>query len=260
MEPPVVEAVRLDDLPPADPEQNDDDWGEDFGLFDVPVVKPASRRAAQAARRASGGAVRPKSGGTRHEPIVQPLPLAWKEQPDGKYQKYKQPSNLLAKGWRLWPDDKIEKDGMPQSNRPAAPDLFDSRHLGKNPDEKLSATGPADRLDKVELAAKVCDRRMQRAVVLHTLGYFKSETIERPNSERMAAVNANLASVFGEGVKWNAKEVITWAAPELNLVGNELLYYEPKLSSFQRTNEVRCTIFERGTLEPRLPLLLTWRV
>jgi hypothetical protein len=101
---------------------------------------------------------------------------------------------------------------------------------------------------------------MQRAVVLHTLGYFKSETIERPDSERMAAVNANLASVFGEDVKWHAKEVITWVAPELNLVGNELLYYEPKLSCFQRTNEVRCTIFERGTLAPRLPLLLTWRV
>ena len=204
---PVVQIATMDELRAA-ARPPDDDWGDDFGDFEEQQPKAASRRSAQAARHASGGAPKPKSGGTRHAPITVPLPRAWKTLPDGKFQKYKQPSNLLAKGWRLWPDDKIEKVGQPQAERPSAPDLFDSQLLSKDPDENLAAAAPTERLDKVELTAKVFERRMQRSVVLHTLGYFISETIERPNAERMAAVNANLANVFGEGIAWNAKQVV----------------------------------------------------
>eukprot|EP00966_Prymnesium_polylepis_P236299 5464545-Prymnesium_polylepis.1 len=114
--------------------------------------------------------------------------------------------------------------------------------LNKEPDQNnFLAWKPKDPLDRIERKAKAADRYVQRAVVHWTLGYFRDEEVTKESltKERLAAVTKNLQCIFGEGIEWSRAQVMTWATNELNLVGNELLYYELKLSDYERFNEVR---------------------
>ena len=195
---------------------DDDDWAE----FDVAeVVQGTSGRAAAEARRMSGGRTRPKAGGTQHAAIVPPLPSAWQRlETDGSvtYQEYKQPPQLRAKGWRQWPLDKCIKKGQPTEERPKPPELFNSVMLSKKPDQQnfLAAPNPAlDTAAKIELKAKVADRRAQRAVVHATVGYFKHVPITREHVDSvLGSINTNLSAVFGEGVAWTTSEVCSLCA------------------------------------------------
>ena len=222
-------------------EAESDDMAEVFRAFERQPVQPASGRSKQAERRASGGRVKPKQGGTVHPPITDPIPLCWKPTEDGKFQKYQQPPELCAKGWRLWPSDKITEVGTPKEKAPI-PDLFSTRMLNKEPDQNnFIAWQPNNNLDKIERKAKAADRYAQRAVVHFTLGYFRDEEVTKESltKERLAAVTENLQLVFGEGIEWSRAQVMTWAPNELDLVGNELLHYELKLNDYLRFNEVR---------------------
>ena len=223
-------------------DEAEDDMADIFRDFDRQPAPPASGRSKQAGRRASGGRQRPKQGGTAHATIVVPIPLAWKQTEAGKYQQYQQPPELCAKGWRLWPDDHITTVGELKTVAPAPPKLFSTQMLNKEPDQNnFIAWRPKDPLDKIERKAKAADRYVQRAVVHWTLGYFRDEEVTKESltKERLAAVTTNLQLVFGNGIQWSRPQVMTWATNELNLVGNELLYYELKLNDYERFNEVR---------------------
>ena len=189
---------------------------EDWGVFEVQELnyRGPSGRTAAAARRMSGGRTRPVAGGTQHAAITVPLPRAWQSVGNGKYQQWKQPPQLRAKGWRSWPLDKCIKVGEPTDTKPhnnKGPALFTSSMLSKEPDQmnfRAAPDPPLTRLDQIELSAKVADRRAQRAVVHATVGYFKNATISREYVEGLLVpINANLSAVFGSGVKWTTSQV-----------------------------------------------------
>ena len=106
------------------------------------------------------------------------------------------------------------------------------------------------------------------AVVLHTIGYGIGMTFVDDDKrlyvakETLDLTNENLQSVFGPNTLiWDKNHVGAWAAHEVNLTGQNLVYYQPDaLGKYQRQNLQKLDIMlvdaPDVTLCSRLPRLV----